>query len=121
MRTCMQFGTMDVLEHGRQVTEAFRLLLEALSTGELPAGWRIPGWLQQHAEVFLSRLLPLETLYAYQLYHDCGKPLCRITDAEGRPLPRPRSALRTCVAGGTGGCRYRAADWLGYGDAPSQC
>lgn len=84
MRTCMQFGTMDVLEHGRQVTEAFRLLLEALSTGELPAGWRIPGWLLQHAGAFLSRLLPLETIYAYQLYHDCGKPACRITDAEGR-------------------------------------
>lgn len=84
MHTCMQFGTLSVLEHGRLVTEAFSTLREALATGNTPPGWRIPAWLLQNPEPFLSRLHPAEVIYNYQLYHDCGKPFCRTVDANGK-------------------------------------
>lgn len=84
MRTCTQFEALDVLEHGRMVSEAFKTMLFALRAGVAPNGWRLPGWLLEARDAFLSRLLPEEQLHWYQLYHDCGKPLCRVTDSEGR-------------------------------------
>lgn len=80
----MQFKTLNVLDHGKQVTEAFSVLRAALAGEPAPEGWRIPAWLHENSARFTSRLLPDTVLYNYQLYHDCGKPLCRSTDAEGR-------------------------------------
>lgn len=86
MRTCMQFRDMNVLEHGLAVTRAFDTLMNALRTGETPAGWRIPAWLMAEParSQFMRQCLPAETLYWYQRYHDCGKPYCLVRDAEGK-------------------------------------
>jgi hypothetical protein len=86
MRSCMQFGDMDVLEHGLAVTRAFSRLWLALEAGEIPEGWRVPSWLL--AEPVRTRIMAQcaapDVLYAYQKYHDCGKPFCRVVDEEGR-------------------------------------
>ena len=86
MRGCMQFREQDVLEHGLAVTRAFTTLRGALETGVSPDGWRIPDWLMvdEVRTHFLALCLPAEMLYAYQKYHDCGKPHCREVDADGR-------------------------------------
>lgn len=102
MLGCMQFGTLNVLEHGRMVTEAFEVLLAALQSGQAPAGWRIPAWLIDAPELFVSRLLDRLCLYNYQRYHDCGKPLCRELDDQGR-AHFPDHA------------RYSEAAWLAVG------
>lgn len=84
MRGCLQFGQMNVLEHGIAVEHAFDTLLMHLEQGSSPEGWRLPEWLLPNAACFLTRLLPREQLRLYQRYHDCGKPHCRTVDAEGR-------------------------------------
>ncbi|WP_434715836.1 hypothetical protein [Paraburkholderia sp. A3RO-2L] len=86
MRACYQFREQDVLEHGLAVTCAFAQVMKALETGTQPEGWRLPSWLLEPATRthFLAALLPAETLYWYQLFHDCGKPMCRTIDEEGR-------------------------------------
>jgi hypothetical protein len=86
MRGCMQFREQDVLEHGLAVAQSFNTLREALACGVAPVGWRIPDWLMTEpvCRDFLARCLPADTLYWYQRYHDCGKPICREVDADGR-------------------------------------
>jgi hypothetical protein len=86
MRACYQFREQDVLEHGLAVTRAFAELRQALETGTQPEGWRLPSWLLEPMTRtrFLDALLPAEQLYWYQLFHDCGKPMCRTIDEEGR-------------------------------------
>jgi len=86
MRSCMQFRDQNVLEHGLAVADAFATLRAALEAGEAPEGWRIPAWLLDEPvrQDFLQRCAAPDTLYWYHRYHDCGKPLCRQVDAEGR-------------------------------------
>lgn len=86
MRTCFQMAGLDMLAHGMAVHEKFLTLYEALrDEAPLPDGWRLPGWLTPEAgKTLLARLPSLETLYLYHRYHDCGKPLVRTVDAEGR-------------------------------------
>jgi hypothetical protein len=86
MRTCFQFQDQSVLEHGWSVHRWFLDLYNFIHAGQPLSGqWRIPSWLNESTrEIFASRLLPLETLKDYHVYHDCGKPQCRVVDENGR-------------------------------------
>jgi hypothetical protein len=42
----------------------------------------MPEWIYESG--WLEHLLPFETMKLYQIYHDCGKPFCRIVDGEGK-------------------------------------
>lgn len=46
--------------------------------------WRIPDWLLENKDRILRELPSDEILQRYATYHDCGKPRCKTTDAEGR-------------------------------------
>lgn len=115
MRTCCQMPGLSVLEHGLQVETTFNRMLVSLhdlacGPGEDPLGsnqvaFKWPAALVENAQEFLARLLPAEDLALYQRYHDCGKPLVRVVDEEGR-AHFPDHA------------RASAAQWLACGGSP---
>lgn len=84
MMSCPQFENMNVWEHGMDVHAWYLDLFYHLTEGKsLQLNWqRLPGWIYDPA--IKNSLLPLETMRLYQTYHDCGKPLCRTVDDEGK-------------------------------------
>lgn len=82
MRASPQSTGQSVWQHGESVRDRFADLHRHLATGApLEADWRLPSWCTPD---LVPRLLPYGTLQRYQLFHDCGKPYCRVVDAEGR-------------------------------------
>lgn len=84
MLTTEQTKGQTVFQHGQSVQYHFFSLLDHLKNGSDLPGWRLPAWISTHSKHILSNLHSDETIAAYTLYHDCGKPLCRIVDAEGK-------------------------------------
>lgn len=85
MRACYQTAGQDMLQHGEAVAARFQELLAALREGKAPAGWRLPTWLDERGvELLLPRMASDAVLAQYHRYHDCGKPLCRTVDEQGR-------------------------------------
>lgn len=66
------------------VREKLREFIMYLHGEPLQSAWRLPDWAITYRSEILSKLLPLDTLETYALYHDCGKPFCRLVDAEGK-------------------------------------
>lgn len=46
--------------------------------------WKLPDRLLENKDKILNKFLPLDILNEYQIWHDCGKPFCRILDEEGK-------------------------------------
>jgi len=86
MRSCPQTKTQNVLEHGFSVARYFRDLQNHIQNGtELKYQWRLPEWI--HDELLWSNLFDLKIILRYQIYHDCGKPVCRVADEQGHHFP----------------------------------
>jgi hypothetical protein len=83
MRTCFQFQTMSMLDHGQDIRAWYQDLLGFFYGPTPKKTWRLPSWFdkitRQMIEKVDDRIVEL-----YQIYHDCGKPLCRTVDAEGK-------------------------------------
>lgn len=108
MRACMQFRTQDVLEHGDAVLAKYKTLMAAAVEGNFPAGWRQPKWWTPYLARHLALGQPGENVMAnYLRYHDCGKPLCRIEDEEGRAHFPEHAA-------------HSAETWAGIGGHPDE-
>ncbi len=85
MRECFQFESMSVLDHGNDVREWYRDLVTLLLGGaDSTRVWRLPDWVFSPAVLAHLRAADDRIVGLYQVYHDCGKPLCREVDAEGR-------------------------------------
>jgi len=85
MRACFQFKRLCMLGHGEAVWRAYRALLAAAVSGQLPAGWRQPKWWSPQVGVALAQRQPaLELMWRYLRYHDCGKHLVHQVDELGR-------------------------------------
>lgn len=85
MRSCMQFRTQNVLEHGEAVLAKYQALMASAMQGQLPDGWRQPKWWTPETAQRLAREQPpADIMTNYLRYHDCGKPTCRTVDGEGR-------------------------------------
>lgn len=84
MLTTEQTKGQTVFQHGQSVQYHFFSLLDHLKNDSDLPGWRLPAWISTHSKHILSNLHSDETIAAYTLYHDCGKPLCRIVDSEGK-------------------------------------
>jgi len=83
MKTCFQFENMSVLDHGLSVHAWFSDLYGHLMNGSpLTRQWRLPDWI--YDPIIKERILDFDLLRTYQIYHDCGKPLCRTVDENGR-------------------------------------
>jgi len=70
---------MSMLDHGQDI-RAWYLDLK----GPRERQWKLPTWIDspvitRHFEKVDDRIIEL-----YQIYHDCGKPLCRTVDDEGK-------------------------------------
>jgi len=77
MKSCFQFENMNVLQHGQSVADWYKDLL-----GERKFQWRLPNWIDDSR--IKENLIEYELMRIYQIYHDCGKPLCREVDADGK-------------------------------------
>jgi hypothetical protein len=80
---------MSMLVHGEDVRSWYEDLHNLLMSSPAPsqerfAAWRLPAWLD--SDVIRQHFLTAddEVIRLYQTYHDCGKPLCREVDADGR-------------------------------------
>jgi hypothetical protein len=83
MRACEQMPGLSVLAHGEMVANYFNDLEAIVRRGEEPKyEWRLPEWVGD--ERLWSRLASRTILARYQLFHDAGKPFCRIVDEDGR-------------------------------------
>jgi hypothetical protein len=85
MRTCFQFEDQSILDHGLSVHAWFKDLYAHLMQGSpLQREWRLPEWISQQDPLLRAKLLDFDLLALYQIYHDCGKPLCRTVDENGK-------------------------------------
>lgn len=94
MRSCFQFESQSVLDHGLSVRSWFVELRDHFARGAvLSSEWRLPDWLGR--PLFESIAIDDSLLALYQVYHDCGKPQCLVVDAEGRQhFPNHAAASR---------------------------
>lgn len=76
MKEVEQFPGMNVLDHGRDVYARY---LDLVSDKPL-LKWRMPDWIEKMRPL----QLPPEIMKHYLIYHDCGKPSCRVEDADGK-------------------------------------
>lgn len=85
MLTTEQTKGQTVFQHGQSVQLHTFRLIDALRDDDLqPSGWRLPSWVIDFKSPILANLHAEETIAAYTLYHDCGKPLCRVVDTDGK-------------------------------------
>lgn len=89
MRECIQFrsaaGEQSVMAHGESVHTHYQELLKAAQNAGFPTGWRLPKWWKPEVATALAAAQPEPSLMRnYLVYHDCGKPLVRLLDADGR-------------------------------------
>lgn len=83
MENCWQTPTQTVYQHGVSVKDHLLEIIEFLHGTSKLEGWKIPSWLNSENEL-LNKLLPCDVLETYTVYHDCGKPFCRIVDENGK-------------------------------------
>lgn len=68
-----------MLDHGLSVWNYTQKLI----SGNV-ADMKLPSWYTSYKDKILSNLHDIETIRLYNIYHDCGKHLCRTIDEEGR-------------------------------------
>lgn len=109
MRECFQFKTMSMLDHGEDVRSWYEDLQNLVMSSPTPstarfAKWKMPSWIGSDAirQHFLTA--DDEIIRLYQIYHDCGKPLCREVDSDGKqhfPNHAETSKARWLECGGS--------------------
>lgn len=72
-----------MMQHGASVLEFFTDLKGHVLEGKpLQLEWKLPDWIFD--PILWSKLLDMPIVEEYQLFHDCGKPYCRVVDSEGK-------------------------------------
>lgn len=89
MRATEQAPGLSIWRHGEMVAGRYAELLAHLrrlesDSGAQLQGWRLPGWVTEHAEMLLRLQVDFDTAQRYQLFHDAGKPYCLELDGAGR-------------------------------------
>lgn len=78
MQSTEQMKGLSVHAHGLMVQEQYKVLISELDTGQGD-----PVLLEVYSKI-KDKILPDDIVLRYQEYHDCGKPLCRTVDDEGK-------------------------------------
>lgn len=84
MRFCFQNKEMSMYDHGLDVRSWYSDLRESiLGSSPLQKNWRLPKWISSLSK---ERVLSIDDFLMgiYQIFHDCGKPLCRTVDDAGK-------------------------------------
>jgi len=85
MKNCEQTKGMSILDHGNMVAEYSNDLVNHLYyENPLMYEWKLPEWLALNIDLIADNLYEDKDLEVYQVFHDCGKPFCRIIDNESR-------------------------------------
>jgi hypothetical protein len=84
MRECFQFKTMSMLDHGLDVRAWYLDLLQLRRNRFPQKQWMFPDWIEDALLLQQREKLDPTLVELYQIYHDCGKPLCRTVDGEGK-------------------------------------
>ncbi len=84
MRECFQFESMSMLDHGNDIRSWYVDLKRIIMGLEPEKTWHLPTWIASPAIKRYVEALDDEIVELYQVYHDCGKPLCRTVDPGGR-------------------------------------
>lgn len=81
MKAGFQTKGISYWDHGALVAARFRDLMNPNPN----MTWRLPNWFVDNADMIRRKLAQdFESIITYQQWHDCGKPLCRTVDDEGK-------------------------------------
>ena len=85
MRSCYQTSGMSMIDHGHDVRAWYVDLRDSIA-GDTPPKreWRLPEWIRSSR--IRENLIQIDDhlMELYQVFHDCGKPLCLSIDSDGR-------------------------------------
>lgn len=86
MQNTEQCKGLNVLEHGIMVHLYYRELKSYLfeQNYTLKYEWKFPDWITKNTKIYQHDLLDDKIMKDYQIYHDCGKPFCKIVDQENK-------------------------------------
>ncbi len=84
MSLCYQTLNQNVYEHGVSVKNYLFILIGFLEGKELSSDFRLPDWFLLYKDKLLNSLLSKDILEEYAIFHDCGKPYCKIIDNDGK-------------------------------------
>lgn len=106
MLLCEQTQGQTVYQHGQSVHLHYLELVDYLKGHKMavPSNWRLPDWLDEHKELFLKNLYDPKIVQEYCLFHDCGKPFCRIVDEQGKVHFPNHAAVSERIWVSVGGC-----------------
>ena len=79
MESFEQTKGQNIYQHGLSVWE----YAKKISSGQFD-GMKIPEWFQESYFQIINQIVPYKTLKRYCIFHDCGKPFCRVIDEEDR-------------------------------------
>lgn len=79
MKTCEQTQGQTVYQHGCAVWEKSKLLISGDFTN-----FQLPDFFKEHHAFIVNRMHSLKIFKDYNIFHDCGKPTCKIIDSDGR-------------------------------------
>lgn len=89
---------LSILEHGIMVSQYFMDLYSHLQfNNTLQYDWKLPEWLTDNKQYILDNLLPIGMLTMYQIYHDIGKPYCKIYDLSNKKPHFPDHAEKSAA------------------------
>jgi hypothetical protein len=83
MKLCAQNEHQSVHDHGYSVCDHLADLYEPHPWDDKTTAteeWRLPSWLHEYREQINSNLYDWSICAGYAIFHDCGKPFCRIVD-----------------------------------------
>ena len=82
MANTPQTEFQSVLDHGLSVWSYTQRLLQKDT-----AGFRVSDWLTQNYDKILESLHFKDIVQAYNIFHDCGKPYCRVIEDGKQHFP----------------------------------
>ena len=80
MKKCFQFEKIDMYEHGLMVNREYTNLISSLYDGLISEVFPV-GLIDAFEK---NNLIDYDIMLKYQILHDCGKPLCREIDENGK-------------------------------------
>ena len=80
MLKCEQSPGQSVYQHGVSVNRHFEDLITVLSQGGNDPDWKLPDWAITYADDIIKNIHPSEITSVYLVYHDAGKPHCRVEE-----------------------------------------
>lgn len=83
MTNTYQFQNQNILQHGISVHNHYKSIITAIDINDFRK-YKIPDKLIKNWKVFKKKLYHIDVMKQYHIYHDCGKPLCRSVDENGR-------------------------------------